>query len=179
MRYAYGHLPDSRTRLDGCPIPSSDVSRYPTQSYSLFIPSDGSPATINASTIFGAYMGLQTLSQAVRFIFETEQYGVAAAPLAIEDAPKFPWRGILVDSDRHWLSPSELRRIIDALGYTKLNVLHWHIVDWDSWPLESPSYPTLWTAAWSPRERYTLTDVSGVISYASERGVRVVLEFDT
>lgn len=149
------------------------------QSYTLFVPADGSPAVLNASTIFGAYMGLQTLSQAIRFNFDSEQYGIAATPLAIADDPKFPWRGILVDSDRHWLSPRELRRIIDALGYAKLNVLHWHIVDWDSWPLESPTYPTLWTASWSARERYSLSDVSAVILYANERGIRVVLEFDT
>ena len=151
----------------------------PLQSYSLLVPSDGSPATLNASTIYGAYWGLQTLSQAIRFNFDTEQYGIAAAPLTIADAPKFPWRGILIDSDRHWLSPLELRRIIDALGYSKLNVLHWHIVDWDSWPLESPSYPTLWSAAWSPRERYTLSDVTAIIAYANDRGIRVVPEFDT
>lgn len=74
------------------------------QSYTLNIPADGSAATITALTIYGAYMGLQTLSQAIRFDFDVEQYGVAAVPLAIEDAPKFSWRGILIDSDRHWLS---------------------------------------------------------------------------
>ena len=124
-------------------------------------------------------MGLQTLSQAIRFNFDTQQYGVAGTPLAIADAPKFAWRGILIDTDRHWLSLRDIYRIIDALGYAKLNIIHWHIVDWQAWPLQSTAYPNLWTAAWSPRERYTLADVTSVIKFANSRGIRVVPEFDT
>ena len=56
---------------------------------------------------------------------------------------------------------------------------HWHIVDWQSWPLESTAYPKLWSAAWSSRERYTLRDVAAVVEFARARGVRVVPEFDT
>ena len=65
------------------------------QSYTLDIPADGSAATITANTVYGAYMALQTLSQAIRFDFDSELYGVAAVPLVISDAPKFAWRGIL------------------------------------------------------------------------------------
>jgi hexosaminidase len=95
------------------------------ESYSLQVPADGSAATITAKTVFGAYMGLQTLSQAIRFDFDLQQYGVAAAPLSITDAPKFAWRGILIDTDRHWLSLRDIYRIIDAMGYAKLNIMHW------------------------------------------------------
>jgi N-acetyl-beta-hexosaminidase len=123
------------------------------ESYTLTWPADGSDATLTAKTVFGAYMGLQTLSQAVRYDFDSRAYAVAAAPLVISDAPKFAWRGILIDTDRHWLSIKQIRRIIDALGMTKLNILHWHIVDWQSWPLASNAYPLVWSAAWSKRER--------------------------
>ena len=58
-------------------------------------------------------------------------------------------------------------------------MIHWHIVDWQSWPLESVAVPGLWNRSWSPRERYTLDDVSLVVEYARARGVRVVLEYDT
>lgn len=90
------------------------------ESYTLTFPADGSAATISAPTIFGAYMGLQTLSQAIRFDYDTEQYTVAAAPLAITDKPKFAWRGILIDTDRHWLSLHHIYRIIESLGYAKM-----------------------------------------------------------
>ena len=97
------------------------------ESYTLNIPEDGSPATLNANTIYGAYMGLQTLSQAVRFNFDTQQYNVAAAPLTISDAPKFAWRGILIDTDRHWLSLRDIYRIIDALGCECSNFVEYDI----------------------------------------------------
>jgi hypothetical protein len=63
--------------------------------------------------------------------------------------------------------------------YAKLNVLHWHIVDYQSWPIQSLAYPLLWSAAWSPGERYTLADAAAVVEYARQRGVLVVPEFDS
>jgi hexosaminidase len=149
------------------------------ESYTLTIPADGSSATITAATNYGAYWALQTLAQAVQFNFDTEVYTVAAAPISITDKPKFAWRGILIDTDRHWQSLPVIFSIIDGLTYSKMNILHWHIVDWQAWPLQSVAYPKLWAAAWSSRERYTLKDIDTVVEYARARGVRVVPEFDT
>lgn len=117
--------------------------------------------------------------QAIRFDFNARVYAVNNVPIVVHDQPRFAWRGLLIETDRHWLSLHHIRRIIDAMGYVKLNVLHWHIVDWQAWPLESPAYPALWTAAWSPRERYSLADVASIIAYANSQAVRVVPEFDT
>jgi len=149
------------------------------ESYTINFPADGSDAKITANTIYGAMMGLQTISQAIRYDYINGVYAVQGAPLAISDKPKFAWRGILIDTDRHWLSLRHIYRIIDALGLAKLNILHWHIVDWQSWPLESKTYPKLWNAAWTQREKYTLGDVAAVTAYAKARGIRVVPEFDT
>lgn len=160
--------------------PAAPLALGVDESYTLTVPATaGGAITINANTTYGAMMGLQTLSQAIRFNFDAGQYGVAAVPLVIADAPKFAWRGILIDTDRHWLSLPHIYRIIDAMGYAKLNIIHWHIVDWQAWPLQSEAYPKLWQASWSPRERYTLGDVAAVIAYANARGIRVVPEFDT
>jgi len=159
--------------------PSAPLVLGVDESYNLTIPSDGSPATITAATNYGAYWGLQTLAQAVRFDFNARGYAIPATPIHISDAPKFSWRGILIDTDRHWLSLPTIYLIIDSLTYSKMNILHWHIVDWQSWPLESVSVPGLWNKSWSPRERYTLADISLVVEYARARGVRVVPEFDT
>jgi hypothetical protein len=92
------------------------------ESYTLAWPADGSAATITAKTIYGAMMALQTLSQAVRYDFDAGNYAVQGCPLAITDAPKFAWRGILIDTDRHWLSLHTIQRIIDALGMAKMNI---------------------------------------------------------
>ena len=159
--------------------PAAPLSLYVNESYTLTVPADGSAIRITAATNVGAFHALQTLSQAVRYDYDSDSYGVAATPLAIVDAPKFAWRGVLIDTDRHWHSLASLRSIIDGMSYAKLNVVHWHIVDWQSWPLQSTALPNLWAAAWSPRERYTFGDVAAIVEYARARGVRVVPEFDT
>jgi len=159
--------------------PTAPLALGVDESYELTIPADGSAATITAATNYGAFWALQTLTQLVAFDFEGGGYAVAGVPVVVTDGPKFPWRGLMVDTSRHWLTLPALYTIIDALTYAKLNTLHWHIVDWQAWPLQSKALPALWAASWSPRERYTLRDVAAVLEYGRARGVRVVLEFDT
>ena len=59
-----------------------------------------------------------------------------------------------------------------------MNVLHWHIVDQQSFPFQSKSYPKLWSGAYSNEERYTERDIATIVEYARARGVRVMVEFD-
>jgi len=149
------------------------------ESYTLAVPADASAAiTLAAATQFGALAGLETLSQLITFDADNKSYAVAGAPLSVADAPAFAWRGLLVDTARHYQSPASLRAIIDSMAMAKLNVLHWHIVDAQSWPLESPAWPRLWAGAFSPRERYTSQDVSAIVEHARARGVRTVFEVD-
>ena len=68
--------------------------------------------------------------------------------------------------------------MIDSLTYAKFNTLHWHVVDSQSFPFESRSYPQLWTGSFSEQERYSQEDMADVVEYARQRGVRVVVEFD-
>ena len=62
--------------------------------------------------------------------------------------------------------------------YAKLNVLHWHMTDTQSFPLEVKSSPKLWDAAYSDQEKFTQLDIASVVEYARLRGVRVIVEFD-
>jgi hexosaminidase len=149
------------------------------ESYSLFVPTDASaPLTLSAATQFGALAGLETLSQLLAFDADAGAYAIARAPLNVEDSPAFAWRGLLVDTARHFLPPAALRALIDSMCFAKLNVLHWHVVDAQSWPLASAAWPRLWAGAFSARERYTREDAAGVVAYARARGVRVVFELD-
>ena len=149
------------------------------ESYVLTVPADASaPITLTASTQFGAFAGLETLSQLLAFDAGARTYAVAGAPLSIADSPAFSWRGLLIDTARHFQSLASLRAIIESMAMAKLNVLHWHIVDAQSWPLESPSWPSLWAGAFSPRERYTTDDVASIVAFARARGVRTVFEMD-
>jgi hexosaminidase len=149
------------------------------ESYSLHIPSDTTqPLTLTAATQFGALLGLETLSQLLLFDAQAKAYTVAGVPLMVEDSPAFQWRGALVDTARHFLPVATLHAILDSMAFAKLNTLHWHIVDAQSWPLESAAWPKLWAGAFSPLERYTSEDVEGVVEYARARGIRTVFEVD-
>ena len=150
------------------------------ESYTLTIPSNSTSAILLCSpTQFGALAGLETLSQLLEWDAETRVYTInSSTPLFISDSPAFGWRGLLIDTARHFQSLSSICSILDSMTMIKLNTLHWHIVDAQSWPLESPSWPKLWSGAFSPRERYTTDDVKYVIEYARVRGIRVVFEVD-
>jgi hexosaminidase len=72
-------------------------------------------------------------------------------PISIEDQPEFSYRAIMVDSSRHYLPLKQIYESIDALMYNKMNILHWHIVDEDSFPLKLDSHPEIAEyAAFSP-----------------------------
>jgi len=150
------------------------------ESYHLSVPSDAglSGIVLTAATQFGALAGLETLAQLLEWDAPTRTYAIAGAPLEIDDGPAFGWRGLLVDTARHFQPVSVLRAIVDSMAMAKLNTLHWHIVDAQSWPVESPSWPLLWSGAFSPQERYTTDDVAAVVEFARARGVRTVFEVD-
>merc|ERR1719456_405732 len=71
-----------------------------------------------------------------------------------------------------------IQKVIDSLAYAKFNVFHWHVVDTESFPFESRTYPRLWEGAYTKAERYTQEDIYGVVEYARLRGVKVMIEFD-
>lgn len=147
------------------------------ESYTLTVPESG-VATVTAKTVYGALRGLETFSQLVSFSFEDGSYGIEGAPWDITDKPRFPHRGLMIDTGRHFEPLPSIRGIIDSLPYAKLNVLHWHMVDEQSFPFQSKSSPKLWDGAYSEFERYTQADIASIIEYARLRGVRVIVEFD-
>jgi hypothetical protein len=93
----------------------------------LKVGADGT-CSLSAPTTWGALRGLETLSQALRRL-PSGMVVAAQTPLFVSDAPRFSHRGLLVDTSRHFLPVEALQAAIDALVYSKLNVLHWHMVD--------------------------------------------------
>ncbi|KAG8922538.1 N-acetyl-glucosamine-6-phosphate deacetylase [Tulasnella sp. 418] len=171
---------------------ASDKSRTPTsifqntivkaeereESYSLTIPADGTTATLTANNTLGLFRGLTTFSQ----LFYTAGATVYTynAPIAIKDKAAFPHRGLLLDTARNYYPKADVLRTIDAMSWTKLNVLHWHIVDSQSFPLEVARYPELAkTGAYDPSSIYKISDIKEIVKYAGERGVDILLEIDT
>ena len=147
------------------------------ESYELNVTDSG--IVISAATQFGVYHALETLSQLIHFNFDTLTYEVQSCPWSISDYPRFSHREVLIDAARDFIGVPQLKRIIRSLTYAKLNTVHWHIVDDQSFPYGAPSYPKLAKGAYSVYERYSDDDVKDVVEYARLRGVRVVVEVDT
>ncbi|KAJ2453709.1 Glucosamine-6-phosphate isomerase (Glucosamine-6-phosphate deaminase) (GNPDA) (GlcN6P deaminase) [Coemansia sp. RSA 2336] len=146
------------------------------ESYSLEIPVEGK-AVINAATPFGAVRGLETFSQLVSA--NSGRKLVKNAPVKIVDAPKFSHRGILLDTSRNFYHVDSILRTLDAMAYNKLNVLHWHIVDAFSWPVESKVHPELTEkGAYTSDMRYSYEEIKKIINYAKNRAIRVMPEFN-
>ncbi|WOL16280.1 beta-hexosaminidase 1 [Canna indica] len=135
-------------------------------------------ATVEANTIYGAVRGIETFSQLCIPNFENKSVEIRKAPWYIEDEPRFNFRGLLIDTSRHYLPVNVIKQVIDAMSYAKLNVLHWHIIDEESFPLEVPSYPKLWEGSYSKLERYTIEDAYEVVEYAKKRGIHIMAETD-
>jgi hexosaminidase len=146
------------------------------ESYVLDV--NGGTATLQAPTIFGALRGLESFAQMVQW--NGTAMVIPYTPIHINDAPAWPWRGMLVDTARHYQSLKSLEAIIDSMVYSKLNVFHWHLTDAESFPIVLPSAPEFsQKGAWSKKAIYTKKDVDHIIKYALYRGIRVIPEIDT
>ncbi|MEE9650285.1 beta-N-acetylhexosaminidase [Enterobacter soli] len=147
------------------PLPDSD------ESYTLKVDADG--AIISANTRFGALRGMETLLQ----LIQNGPENTAIPWVTIEDAPRFPWRGLLLDSARHFIPLNDIKRQIDGMAAAKLNVLHWHLTDDQGWRFTSKRYPKLTQLA-SDGQFYTPEQMREIVRYAADRGIRVVPEID-
>lgn len=125
--------------------------------------------------------GLETFTQTIQCRrFSTKNCEFKRLPLVIKDQPALVYRGLMIDSSRHFLPLNLIEETIDAMMYNKMNVLHWHLVDEDSFPLILDSHPEIAKyAAYSPEETYTSNDARNIVKYAMKKGVRVVPELDT
>ncbi|HWW63079.1 MAG TPA: beta-N-acetylhexosaminidase, partial [Thermoanaerobaculia bacterium] len=165
------------------------------EGYELRVARDG--ITVSARDPRGLLYGAVTLWQLL-----TADAGKGAVKLAaveIRDAPRFAWRGLMLDSARHFQSPAFIERFIDTMARHKLNTLHWHLTDDQAWRLEIKKYPRLaeiggWRvpAGAAPRANidprtgkprviggiYTQDTVRHLVAYAAERGITIVPEIE-
>jgi hexosaminidase len=141
------------------------------ESYTLEVTADG--AKLNAATPLGTMHGLQTFLQLV----EPGAAGFDVPVVTINDQPRFPWRGLMIDVGRHFIPLDDLRRNIDGMEAVKMNVFHWHLSENQGFRIESKKFPKLHETG-SDNLYYTQEEVRDFIAYARERGIRVVPEFD-
>ncbi|HSS20445.1 MAG TPA: family 20 glycosylhydrolase [Pyrinomonadaceae bacterium] len=141
------------------------------ESYSLEV--TDRQARLTAPTVVGALRGLETVLQ----LLQGDRDGYYLPGIKIQDQPRFPWRGLLIDVGRHYEPVEVLKRNLDAMAAVKLNVFHWHLTEDQGFRVESKKLPKLHTLG-SDGLYYTQDQVREIINYARERGIRVMPEFD-
>jgi hexosaminidase len=149
--------------------PIQDVNE--DEGYTLDVSASG--AKLTAPNALGVIHGLQTFLQLV----EVTPGGFVASAVHIEDSPRFPWRGLTIDVSRHFISVATLKRNIDGMAAVKMNVLHLHLSDDQGFRIASSQFPKL-VEMGSDGQYFTKAEIRDLIDYASDRGVRVVPEFD-
>lgn len=151
------------------------------ESYKLKIFQSGAAALtadITAHSFCGARHGFETLAQLVWYDpYSDSPFSLRKA--SVEDGPKFPFRGLLLDTARNFFPVPQLLRTIDAMAACKLNTFHWHATDSQAFPLALASVPELAAhGAYGEGAVYSRADVRAVVQHARRRGVRVLLEVD-
>jgi hexosaminidase len=138
------------------------------ESYELDVTPEG--ARLRAPTVTGALRGMETFVQLIGPDFQVPA-------VHIDDRPRFPWRGLMLDVSRHWMPVGVVKRNLDAMAAVKLNVFHWHLADDQGFRVESKRYPKLQELG-SDGNFYTQDEIRDVVAYARDRAIRVIPEFD-
>ncbi len=171
----YAPVPPAAADAHRLTIDCAGGPEYPMlgedESYTLDV--SGTEARIQAATAEGAVHGLATFAQ----LIEPGADGFQVAGVHIEDRPRFPWRGLMLDPCRHWLPVEVVKRNLEAMAAVKLNVLHWHLSEDDGFRVESKRYPRLQDMG-SNGNYYTQDQIRDIVTYARGLGIRVIPEFD-
>ena len=172
----------------------------PAEGYQLEVTSRG--VKVQASSAAGLFYGVQTLLQLFPPELESRtQRNVAwtAPAVTITDAPRFAWRGLMLDVSRHFFNKDYVKQYIDRMARYKFNSFHWHLTDDNGWRIEIKSRPKLtqigawrvprvgrWNLIEPPHEGeadtyggfYTQDDIREVIAFAKSRFITVVPEIE-
>lgn len=150
------------------------------EGYTLEVAAEG--VRIGAATAAGAFWGVQSLRQLIPV--ECTGDPLTIAPLRIRDSPRFAYRGVMLDVARHFFTPAEVRRFIDAIVQLKVNHLHLHLTDDQGWRIEILSRPALTAVGASSGSDgseggyFTQQEYVDLVGYAAERQVTIVPEID-
>ena len=191
---ASGELSTVEVCLEG---PSEVLGPETDESYSLSVSAAASAATVvRAKTIFGAMHGLESLTQLVDVrVGAGVQTTIPFAPVEIHDEPRFSFRGLMIDSGRHFLPISHVKKTVVAASMAKLNLIHWHLVDSQSFASCSEQFPSLCAEGAYPNKysasnadgsksrnvskaTYSPAELRDLVAFAKSHGVRIQPEWD-
>jgi hexosaminidase len=144
---------------------------FEDEAYTIEI--DDKSIRLVSENAYGILRGIESLKQ----LASQKDKSIAFIHGKIEDQPRYPWRGIMIDAGRHFIPKEIILRNLDAMAAMKLNVLHWHLSEYQGFRIESKVFPKLHELG-SNGLYYTQEEVKEIIAYARDRGIRVVPEFD-
>lgn len=148
--------------------------------------------TITGSSAAGVFYGIQTLRKSLPVAKDAQ---VVLPPVRVNDAPRFAYRGMMLDVCRHFFSLDSVKRYIDILALHNINRFHWHLTDDQGWRIEIKKYPQL-TQIGSQRKEtvigrnsgkydgipyggyYTQEEAREIVAYAKDRYITVIPEFE-
>jgi len=159
--------------LIDCSSINAENSNYPElgedESYKLNVNRTGS--YIDASSLTGIIRGLSTFVQLIEKDLSSEKYYIPF--VNIFDQPRFQWRGLMLDVARHWMPVAVIERTLNAMEFSKLNVLHLHLSDDQGFRVESTEHRLLHDR----KNCFTQRDIQHLVKYAEQRRIRIVPEF--
>ncbi|XP_050313365.1 chitooligosaccharidolytic beta-N-acetylglucosaminidase [Anthonomus grandis grandis] len=164
--------------------PSLHLNWMTEEKYDLHITTDEDTKTlrvrITGETVFGVRHGVESLLQLIELFEDNEQTCfISQRGVNITDQPYYRHRGLLIDSGRNFLSVETIKRNIDGMALSKMNVLHWHLTDTQSFPFVSARLPNMSIyGAYSGAQTYSAYQITDLIQYAKVRGIRIIPEID-
>lgn len=166
--------------------PSLDVAN--DEGYTLDVTKDG--VVVVAKTAQGLFYGMQSFLQLLPAEIESPSKvnGIAwqAPAVSIKDAPRFGYRGIMLDPCRHFMPVENVKKYLDVLSLFKMNRMHWHLTDDQGWRIEIKKYPKLTEIASKRIDGegtehsgyYTQEEIKEIVKYAADRFITVVPELE-
>lgn len=177
------------------------LARHGQEAYALEI--SRSRITISVTHPQAIFTASQSLAQLMPLAFFSTKRSVkeqtrweVTAGIKIIDYPRFEWRAFMLDESRHFFGEKEVKKIMDMMAFTKMNVFHWHLTDDSGWRIEIKKYPKLtqtggWRSDseaedWGSGKRtgkahqgfYTQEQIKSIVRYAAERNISVIPEID-
>jgi len=156
----------------------------------------GEEITITAHNETGVFYALQTLRQLIMSEYQFNSTQIEIQAVHIMDAPRFQWRGFMLDEARHFQGMQTVKDLLDWMAYFKMNVFHWHLTEDQGWRIEIKQYPKLIVIG-SSRDAsqvsgflgkqlntiphsgfYTQTEIKEIVAYAAERHIQIVPEIE-
>lgn len=162
-----------------------------SEAYKLTV--DGSGIEIESNSNAGFIYGCATLIQLMDF--DHDRHTIYVPHVRIQDAPRFRYRGVMLDSVRSFQPVTEIKRVINLLAHYKINTFHWHLTDDEGWRVEIKAYPELtnigaWRGPTHPLKPqlhsigdcyggfYSQQEIREIVQYASDRSIQVIPEID-